>query len=706
MIPMLSGLRQDLDLIEGGTLPDGQPFWTLHDPARHLFFRIDWPAFEILSRWTLGDAGEIAAAVTRETTLQMQSREVMDLAQMLADNQLLEKSAQALEVERQALALRREQGFLAKLLHTYLFVRIPLLKPDVLLEKSLPLASVFWSKPFWICTALAFLSGLFLTARQWETFENSVIDTLTPRGLVSWGVALIVVKVLHELGHAYAAKRHGCRVPTMGIVLMVMWPMPYTDTNEVWRLPNRTERLKVASAGIVTELVIAVWALLAWDLLPDGGVRNAALVLAASSWISTLVVNVSPFLRFDGYFILSDLLDFPNLHQRSAALALWHLRRALFGGAEPKPEEAGPVRERFLVLFALAAWVFRLIVFFGIALLVYHFFFKALGVLLFLVEIWWFILAPVIREVKTWKNHFPHWWRDARGLRRAAIWCAVFFLGAALLAFPWSGRIQVSGILHPAEMARLYSPGGSRLITLNTGEGQSRRAGAQLIALEAPAAISRVQKADALARSLSREAASAPLDQRRRGEIPALIEEREGAFAELGDAEREMGRYVIDSPHDGRVYLADPDLAIGQWVREKELLAVIARDDEWTVEGYIDEYAVARLKDGGRARFILEGDPAFLLPLTLVAIDEDASPELPDGRLAAQNGGDVLCRVTEGRYIPESAVYRAVFRVESADPRLSGHSWRGTVVADAAGESLAGHYFRRLVSILLRESGV
>jgi putative peptide zinc metalloprotease protein len=703
---MLPGLRQDLDLIDGGLLPDGQPFWTLHDPARHLFFRIDWPTFEILNRWTLGDADEIAATITRETTLQMESREVIALAQMLADNQLLEKSARALEVERQALALRQKQGFLAKLLHTYLFVRIPLLKPDLLLEKSLPLASIFWSKPFWICTALAFLSGLFLTARQWGTFENSVIDTLTPRGLMSWGVALIVVKFLHELGHAYAAKRHGCRVPTMGIVLLVMWPVPYTDTNEVWRLPNRTERLKVASAGIVTELVIAVWALLAWDLLPDGGLRNAALVLAASSWITTLVVNASPFLRFDGYFILSDLLDFPNLHQRSSALALWHLRQILFGAAEPKPEQTGPVRERFLVLFALVAWAFRLIVFFGIALLVYHFFFKALGVLLFLVEIWWFILAPVIREVKTWKSRFPYWWRDARGLRRAAIWCAVLFLGTALFAFPWSGRVLVSGMLHPAEMARLYSPGGSRVITLNTDEGQSWPAGAELIALEAPAARSQVQKAHALARSLSREAASASLDERRRGEIPALIEEREGAFAELGDAEREVRRYVLDSPHDGRAYLADPDLAIGQWVREKELLVVVARDNKWTVEAYIDEYAVARLKAGSRARFFLEGDPAFLLPLTLIAIDEDASPELPDGRLAAQNGGNVLCRVADGRYIPESAVYRAVFRVDSTDQRLSGHSWRGTVVVDAAGESLSGHYFLRLVSILLRESGV
>ena len=127
----------------------------------------------------------------------------------------------------------------------------------------------------------------------------------------AYGVTLIGVKILHELGHGFTAKRYGCRVPTMGVAFLVMWPVAYTDTNEVWRLTSRRQRLHVAAAGIVTELAIALWATLLWVLLPDGPVRMGAFLLSSSTWISTLLVNASPFMRFDGYFLLADALHVP-----------------------------------------------------------------------------------------------------------------------------------------------------------------------------------------------------------------------------------------------------------------------------------------------------------------------------------------------------------------------------------------------------------
>ena len=189
------------------------------------------------------------------------------------------------------------------------------------------------------------------------------------------------MKVIHEMGHALTAKRYGCRVPSMGIALLVLWPVLYTDVTETWKLVSRRQRLAVGLAGVTAELVFAVFATLAWSFLPDGPVRGAAFILATTSWIATLLLNLSPFMRFDGYFVLSDWLEMPNLHARAFAIARWWLRERLFGLGEPPPEELPPGRRRFLIVFSFATWFYRVTVFLGIAVLVYHFAIKALGIL-------------------------------------------------------------------------------------------------------------------------------------------------------------------------------------------------------------------------------------------------------------------------------------------------------------------------------------
>src|SRR5206468_1280763 len=108
------------------------------------------------------------------------------------------------------------------------------------------------------------------------------------------------------------------------------------------------------------------------------------------------------FTRFDGYFLLYDWLKVANLHERACALARWWLRERLFGFRDAPPEVFAPGRQRLLITFSLFAWLYRLVLFFSIALLVFHFFFRALGLLLMLVEIGWFIVLPIANETMVW----------------------------------------------------------------------------------------------------------------------------------------------------------------------------------------------------------------------------------------------------------------------------------------------------------------
>ncbi len=693
-------LREELALLPGPPLSDGQPSWTLHDPTRNRFFSIDWPTFEVLRRWSFADARAIAASVSQDSTLALEDEDVERVTRFLGDNQLLQTPPGS--ARKQAERLAQVQGSRLKwLLHHYLFFRVPLVRPDAWLDRWQGLAGRLYGRGFALLTLAALLLGLTQVARHWDGFAASLVDTFTWQGLAAYGVALFLVKLLHELGHAFTAKRYGCRVPTMGVAFLVLWPMAYTDTNETWRLTSRWRRLRVAAAGIVTELCVAAWATLAWGLLPDGELRSAAFVLATTSWIATLAINASPFMRFDGYFILADWLDMPNLHERSFALARWKLREWLFALGEERPEHFAAGKERALICFAWATWGYRLVVFLGIAVLVYHFAVKAIGILLFVVEVAWFILMPIRQELRAWQQRWP-----AIRRRRRSLYSALLLLVAiTLLLVPWPGRISASGVLRPVAVWPVHAPGPAYLEALAHSDGAVLAAGEPLFQLSSPQLLVRREAAASRVERLRWLAASAGFGAESRARLQSAQEELATAEAELAGLEQELARYQPRAPFAGRLYDLDPDLHPGQWLADKERLGLLVGDQGYRVETYLDEEAVKRIEPGDIALFVTDGGEGAPLRLRVSHVDADATRTLSDGMLAAQAGGHVLVREQRGQRIPEHGLYRVALAVESPVGALGSRSWRGTLVIRADWESPAGRYLRNAFAVLLREAG-
>ena len=703
----LPPLRDELDLMPGPRLADGQPSWTLHDPVRHQYFRIDWLTFEILSRWSLGDPRAIAESIATRTTLQPSADDVQQVLSFLTHNQLVHLRGPG-SAQRLAQSLQARQGTpLKQLLHHYLFFRVPLLRPDAWLQRWVgPVRSVFASRGFALATALAFLTSLMLVARSWDSFIATLVNTFNLEGLAAYGLALIGVKLLHELGHAFTARHHGCRVPAMGVAFLVLWPMAYTDTTETWRLTDRFKRLQVAAAGIATELVVAVWATLLWALLPEGTLRGAMFVLATTSWVTTLVINASPFMRFDGYFILCDALDMPNLHERSFALARWKLREWLFALHAAPPEHFAPRKQAALIAFAWTVWLYRLIVFLGIAVLVYHFFIKLVGVLLFVVEIAWFIALPMWREVKVWFGLRAQIRQRAASRRRAAWVAGVVMVGAALTLVPWPGRVMASGWLRPAQVWPLYAPAASQLQALHHAEGERIPLGVQVLRLASPALESRHEIVQARSQRLGWQAATAPLSEEARSRWQVSQEEWVTSQAEQTGLAAEREQLAPVAPFDATLRDLTPDLRPGHWLPARERLATLVGDGPMVVETYLDEHAARRVRAGDRGLFVTDGGEGPALRLTVQEVDADASRQLAHGMLAAQAGGDVLTRDRKGQRVPEHAVYRVVLRVDSPPEALAGRAWRGRVVIRAEGEPLAGRYLRQALTVLVRETGM
>lgn len=697
----LPPLREELGLHAGPTLATGEPSYTLEDPVRNQFFRIDWLTFEILKRWSLGHAGDMLLSIEAGTALRPGHEDIEAVLRFLKDNQLVQPDPLTSAAEMAARRRAAQGAWYTRLLHNYLFFRIPLLKPDRWLDRIAPRFEWMFSAMFFRLTALALLVGGVQVYRKWDQFTVTLMDTFTPGGLFAYAVALLGVKCAHELGHALSAKRRGCRVPAMGLAFLVLWPVPYTDTNDVWRLADKRHRRQVASAGVATELLVAVWSTLAWAVLPDGILRDIAFPLATTTWIATLAINASPFMRFDGYFVVSDWLDMPNLHARAFALARWDLRERLFGLGDPRPEYFSRRRHVGLILFAWAVWLYRLVLFFGIAVLVYHFFIKLVGILLFAVEITWFVLRPISQEVAVWRSLWPR----LKHSRRARWSASLAGLALLLFVLPWPTRIAGSGVLRPVQVHTVHAPAHAQLAALPLREGARVKAGEVLLRLAVAENSSRRQALEAEIARLEWQAAAAGFTPEQRAQSTVLAEQLATARAQLAALDEDAGKFAPTAPFGGVLRDLDPDMAPGTWVHKNERLAVLVGDAGSEVVTYLDEDAVRRVARGDSARFYPDGAAGPTVLLTVSGIDRDATQALPDGRWAAQHGGSVPARERRGTWYPERAVYRVTLRVEGAPGELAGRVWRGKVVVAGSWEAPGARVARSLAALLWQEAG-
>ena len=697
----LPPLRQELALHRGPRLRDGQPSWTLHDPVRNQFFQLDWLSFEILAHWHLGKAEQIADVIVEQTTLQAVAEDVTVLLEFLQRNELIHQPGanQSTAMARRASA--GKHGAMRWLLHNYLFFRVPLMRPDALLTWLLGRLSFIFGAGFACVTALALLVGSALVYRHWEQFHHTLVDTISPSGLFNYAMTLVLVKLLHEFGHGLVAKRYGCRVPTMGLAFMVLWPIPYTDTNEAWKLADRWQRLQIAAAGVATELVVACWATLAWGLLPDGDLRSAAFLLATTTWVSTLLINCSPLMRFDGYFVLSDFLEMPNLHARAFALARWRLREVFFNmGAEP-PEIFTPWRARGLQLFAYLVWVYRLLLFLGIAVLVYSFFIKLVGILLFIVEILWFVMMPIAAEIKVWRQLWPTIKRRRRTWFSAVLMLAVL----GLTALPLPGHINAAGLLQTSQAQLIYAPAAGRIERLHVADGELVQVGQKLLSFSTEQVEQQLQSARSRIQRYSAEADAGAMRSELRAGLQVAQAKLSTAQASRRGLEARLNELAPTAPGEGLMRWRDPDLRAGDWVAAREPIAVLLTPRAWQVETYISESEIARISMGSKAHFYLDGRFGEPVSLTVTSISHDASHVLPQSTLATMMGGTVVVREVDGRLLPEHAIYRVSLQATTQPHALEGQTWRGRVVVEAAPKSLLERFVEVALALWWREAG-
>lgn len=693
---VLPPMREDLSLSRG-PLSDGAPTWSVYDPARHRFIRLGWLDFEILSRWRLRSPDAILRSLGEETTLRATGDDVTRFAKFAQTAGLLQPSSAA-DSQRMALEqAARRRSPVSWLIHNYLFLRIRLVDPDRFLIAAAPLVRGLFTKGGLVFVGLLGLFALYLISRDWETYTHSLVEQTTVQGLLEMGIALSFAKVFHELGHGFAARRFGCRVPSMGIAFLVLWPVLWTDTTDAWRLGDRRQRLMIDTAGMATEILIAAVASIAWAILPDGPARSAVFVLSSSTWLLTLLVNLSPLMRFDGYYILSDLLDFPNLQERGFAYTRWFLRELMFRPALAPPEELSPRMARIIVVYSIVSWVYRFFLFTGIAVLVYHFTFKLLGLFLMGIELWYFVTRPILREMMAWVKLS----RTQRLNKHTAVTLGVFALLILALAVPWRGKVEAPGLRRAERQATLLSSEPGRL-TWRVADEAWVKEGEVMFRLESMEVEHAIRSARAQYDAAQADQTAGVFNPGRRGDTQTAGARVAEAAAALVRAQARAQSLQILAPFAGIVRDVPSGLGPGDDIRRLERLGVLVTGGASVVEAYVAEADLDRVAPGAHAVFIpVDGETVALKVAEMAHVSTQAL-EVPE--LASIHGGPVPVRRKEGgALVPDGAIYRVMLAGEKP---LPGTPERivGSVVIDAPARSVLSVVYHRAVAVLMREA--
>jgi putative peptide zinc metalloprotease protein len=622
------------------------PIAIVTDPIRNRYFRLAWPESIIVLHWQSADTFEqLETTLAKHYGLVAPKADIETVIKFAATNQLTAMDTSGAWKRFAAIDAAGKRSVATRILHGYLFFRLPLVNPECVLRALEPRLSFFFRRGFWLALLAVALVAIYLAQHQWSAITSALGDALRLEGLHVYAAAVIVLKAIHELGHGLTTVRYGCRVPSMGVAVILGAPVLYTDTSDSWRLAKRSERMKIVFAGVAAELIVATIALLLWSFLPDGLTRQICFALATTSLVLSLSINLNPLMRFDGYFALSDYLGIPNLQARAFDLGLWRLREALFALGHPPPEQLAKRTERILIGYAICCAIYRFFLFLGIAAIVYALFGKAIGLVLAAIEIGIFIGLPIWAELKAWwqlRREIMSGRRAGRAIASVAIAAGVFFV-------PWISTVEIPAVLAAEKEESIYLPFPARLVSISVTDGQLVRKGEILFRADASDLSKQRRKAVLELKALEFQSSRLHASDKER-EARLVVESRLVRAQELvASIERQISQLDIRAPFDGRIVDLDRTVSSGLWLNQKRSLARVVSVSSIRVKGLVSDEDIARVKIGASAQFIPDDAAAPQRKLSVTAIAPAGHGRIAEPILSERHGGRVSAGEERGR---------------------------------------------------------
>ncbi|RYZ03540.1 MAG: PqqD family peptide modification chaperone [Comamonadaceae bacterium] len=565
-------------------------------------------------------------------------------------------------------------------------LRLPLFDPQPWLDRLEHVGRVLFSRPACIAWLLGVLAALATAAVQWPelTTHAGVLVATPANALLAW-LAYPLVKLVHETAHGLAVRRFGGEVHEAGIGLVLLVPSPYVDAAAASAFGSRRHRILVSAAGLLVEGAIAAIALFVWTLVQPGLVRDAALAVALVCSVSTVLFNANPLVRLDGYHILCDALDLPNLSTRSRAWWTRLLGRLLAGRSMPQASlMAGEAK--WLAVYAPAALVYRLLVLVGVALWAgSHSWVLGLG-------------AGLVAA--TWLLRSGWRWLGVLGPRAQAVGGAAAAFTALLVAIvPAPEALVAQGVVWPAANAQVRAATSGFVQALALPDGAPVEAGAVVLRLDDPALNASLDSLQAQQLSLRAQQFRVMLSDP--SSYVQLESDLQRVSAEAAEIERRIGGLEVRAAASGTLAWTRPQDAVGGFAGKGALLGYVVTGDPTLVRLALpeDDYLPMQGRVTG-VQVRLADSRGTAWDAELLPVVPGAGRELPSAALGSRQGGAIA--VEAGN--PSRALGRVVLldvRVPQLHSQLvGGRAW---VKLQLAPQPLATRWWLRLRQLLLRQ---
>lgn len=677
-------------------------YWVIKDPLSLKYFRFEAEEFAILQMLD-GEMSldEIQEQFEREFAPQkISAAELYRLLGMLHRSGLLlaDRSGQGEQLFERALERKRQKR--RAIAGQLLSLRFRGVDPDRFLDHLNRWFGWLFSLPAAICVAFIALSALLLVAAEFETVRARLPQFRSFFAADNWiwlAVTLGLTKIFHELGHGLACKRFGGRCHEMGVMLLCFTPCLYANVTDSWIIPSKWRRAAIGAAGMYVELLLASLATFGWWFSHPGLFNNLCLNVMFVSSVSTLLFNANPLLRYDGYYILSDVLEIPNLRSKASAvvqqaISMWVL------GLPPQRDPFLPTRHRPLfALYAIASSIYGWLVSVSIFLFLYGVLKSAglavLSPLLGGVMIWGLLVMPLWRLGRMFYS--PHRSRRVKKVRAAICLGALAASAAAVLMIPLPYYVVCPLHVEPRDATAVYvdSPGQVRQVFVRSGPVAAGQPIALLENAELILAHQQLQaQYDKLAARLDSLRSRAPNDQTALLDLAHTQESLDALEEQLAKHQREVDRLTIRAPRAGvllpalsrpssktdRIRLASwsgrplSSANIGAYLEPSVVVGRIADPGRWEALLAVPQAEIEFLAPSQRVDIVLDQLPGYRITAELQHLSHQQLEAAPPS-LSSKSGGPILTQTdANGIERPIETTFQASVPIDDPNILVAG----------------------------------
>lgn len=618
----------------------GVLWYVLFEPYTNKYYRLPQGAYEFVSRLTTKKTvGEIWSEVLNSGAEDVPGQgEVIEmLAQLYQANMLLYEGVE----DGTKLFERDKKNTQKKVKSTLLnifFLRIPVFDPEPFLRRFRWVASFFLSKFFWVLWLVAIGVAAKFGIENFDALKDQTQGFLAPANIGWVYVCTVLVKALHELGHSFAVKKYGGEVHTIGIMFMMLVPLPYMDATASWAFRKKRHRVLVGAAGMLTEFFIASVALVLWANVGGGMVKSLAYNVLVMTSVSTVLFNINPLMRFDGYYMLVDLLDMPNLQQHSVMHLKYLLERYVF-----RKQDAQKVAESWseaviYTVYGFSSAIYRFFLFAGFIVAISQHY-LILSVIMGVMLILSMIIMPVGKFLK-YVFSSPGLLRVR--LRAVSVSVSFFVIVASLLFYvPAPDTFTAPGVLETKSSENTIVATSGQVMRICHRPGDRVTQGDTLLVLQNDELEFLLEQKRAEITEATQQYYKA-LNETPENMYP-LEKRLEVLRQELQELQLKKDRLVMLANMDGIWDAPGIDDYHGRWVKKGDSLGMLLDTASFDFLAVVSQEDVSRLFMGKPKQISvrLKGDAFSEITVDSASAIPASLDKLPSAALSWQGGGEI-----------------------------------------------------------------